>query len=113
MRHPTEPDIQLLLAAGDPTRLSILRQLSDLGEVCACDLGRPGISQPTLSHHLRVLREAGWVTGERRGTWVWYQLRPEAAERLRQLADAIGPSGAQHPSRDGLGRRRLEVVQPS
>ncbi len=52
----------LLQAAGDPTRLSILRQLSSEGPVCACDLAVCcEVSQPTVSHHLKVLREAGWI----------------------------------------------------
>ena len=110
MRRHTDPDVLLLQGAADPTRLAILRQLSDLGEVCACDLGQPGITQPTLSHHLKVLREAGWVSGDRRGTWIWYSLRPEAVARFRQLTSEVGPSTAP-PSR--AGSRRLSVMQPT
>lgn len=110
MRRQTDPDVLLLQGAADPTRLAILRQLSDLGEVCACDLGRPDISQPTLSHHLKVLREAGWVTGERRGTWVWYCLRPEAVARFRELGSQVGTPGSMP---DPAPRRRLTVVQPT
>lgn len=110
MRRQTDPDVLLLQGAADPTRLAILRQLSDLGEVCACDLGQPGISQPTLSHHLRVLREAGWVDGERRGTWIWYSLRPEAVSRFRELASGVG---APTSMPDPVSRRRLTVVQPT
>lgn len=110
MRRQTDPDVLLLQGAADPTRLAILRQLSDLGKVCACDLGQPGISQPTLSHHLKVLRESGWVSGERRGTWVWYSLRPEAVARFRELATRIGaPSPLPEPG----ASRRLSVVQPT
>jgi ArsR family transcriptional regulator len=109
VRRHNDPDVLLLQGAADPTRLSILRQLSDLGEVCACDLGRPSISQPTLSHHLRVLREAGWVTGERRGTWIWYSLRPEAVARFQQLAGLVGAPVAA----SDLSPRRLTVVQPT
>ncbi len=110
MRRTTDPDVLLLNGAADPTRLAILRQLTDLGEVCACDLGHPGISQPTLSHHLRVLRESGWVTGERRGTWVWYAIRPQAAARFRELAGDIGAVGR---STMAPSPRRLPVIQPS
>ncbi|MBX3031817.1 MAG: helix-turn-helix transcriptional regulator [Chloroflexi bacterium] len=110
MRRHTDPDVLLLQGAADPTRLAILRQLSDVGEVCACDLGHPDISQPTLSHHLRVLREAGWITGDRRGTWIWYSLRPEAVVRWRRLSGGIGIPGAPSPEPD---RRRLAVVQPT
>jgi ArsR family transcriptional regulator len=70
--------------------MAILRTLADVGETCACDLGQPGIGQPTLSHHLRVLRESGWVVGERRGTWVWYAIRPDAVRRFQQLAGRLG-----------------------
>ena len=87
MARSENPDVLLLAAAADPTRLAMLRQLADHGPICACDLdGGRAISQPTVSHHLKVLREAGWIAGERRGTWIWYSLRPEAAARFRQLA---------------------------
>ena len=87
MKRQTDPDVLLLQAAADPTRLAILRQLSEEDAVCACDFTSScNVSQPTVSHHLKVLREAGWVDSERRGTWVWYRIRPEAVERMRQLA---------------------------
>lgn len=83
----TDPDVRLLQAAADPTRLAILRELSSDGSVCACDFTSCcDVAQPTVSHHLKVLREAGWVTSERRGTWIYYSLRPEALERFRALA---------------------------
>jgi ArsR family transcriptional regulator, arsenate/arsenite/antimonite-responsive transcriptional repressor len=85
-----DQDIRLLQAAADPTRLAILRQLASNDEVCACDFTECcTVSQPTVSHHLRVLREAGWVESERRGSWVWYRLRPEAAARLRAIAGGL------------------------
>ena len=107
MKRHTDPDVLLLQAAADPTRLAILRQLSDTGEVCACDFTDCcGVSQPTVSHHLKVLREAGWITGDRRGTWIWYSLRPEAVLRLRQLAGDLGPPvGLPLPA-----SRRLPVI---
>jgi ArsR family transcriptional regulator, arsenate/arsenite/antimonite-responsive transcriptional repressor len=90
-----DPDVRLLQAAADPTRLAILRQLAATPEVCACDFTACcDVSQPTVSHHLRVLREAGWVESERRGSWVWYRLRPEAAARLAQLAAQLGATHA-------------------
>ena len=93
MKRQTDPDVLLLQAAADPTRLAILRQLSDCAEVCACDFTACcDVSQPTVSHHLKVLRDAGWIEGERRGTWVWYSLRPQAVERFRELAGGFGPS---------------------
>jgi DNA-binding transcriptional ArsR family regulator len=90
MKRATDPDILLLRATADPTRLSILRQLSVEDAVCACNFSDCcGIGQPTVSHHLRVLREAGWVTAERRGTWIWYAIRPEAVVRFRELAGEL------------------------
>ena len=107
MKRQTDPDVRLLQAAADPTRLAILRQLSDLPEVCACDFTSCcDLSQPTVSHHLKVLRDAGWIHGERRGTWIWYSLRPEAVERFRQLAGGLSPGLA-----PGIGSRRLPVVE--
>ncbi len=75
---------RLFRALADETRLAILRQLRDEGEVCACDFRACcTLAQPTVSHHLKVLREAGLVTAEKRGLWVHYQLNKESLERLR------------------------------
>ena len=74
-------------ALGDPVRLRLLSLLSTSsdGAVCACDLVEPvGKSQSTVSHHLKILREAGLVTSERRGTNIWYAAVPAALEALRQ-----------------------------
>ena len=98
MKRATDPDVVLLQATADPTRLSILRELSAEGAVCACDFKDCcGIGQPTMSHHLKVLRDAGWVSGERRGTWIWYSIRPEAVARFRELAGEIN-AGAARPA---------------
>jgi ArsR family transcriptional regulator len=73
-------------ALADPVRLRLLSLLATSadGAVCACDLVVPvGKSQPTVSHHLKVLREAGLVTSEKRGTNVWYAAVPAALEGLR------------------------------
>src|SRR5207245_2178515 len=73
-------------ALGDPARLRLLSLIATApaGEVCVCDLVEPiGKSQPTVSHHLKVLGEAGLVTSERRGRWAWYRAVPEQLERLR------------------------------
>jgi ArsR family transcriptional regulator len=108
MKRQTDPDVRLLQAAADPTRLAILRQLSECAEVCACDFTACcDVSQPTVSHHLKVLRDAGWISGERRGTWIWYSLRPEAVARFRELAGGFTPAGP-----TVLTTRRLPVVQP-
>src|SRR4051812_49804384 len=105
MPRSTDPDVLMLQAAADPIRLRMLRQLS-FGPVCACDFtADASVSQPTVSHHLRVLREAGWVTTERRGTWIWYSLEPEAVERFALLGALIAPPDATE------GRtRRLPVL---
>jgi ArsR family transcriptional regulator len=89
-----DPDVRLLSALADPTRLAIVRQLAADTETCACDFTSCcDVGQPTVSHHLRVLREAGLVTSERRGQWVWYRLSPDAAERLGAIARALVPGG--------------------
>src|SRR5262249_3514519 len=73
-------------ALADPVRLRLLSVLAaaDAGEVCACDFVEPlDRSQPTVSHHLKVLTDAGLVTGDKRGRWVWYRLVPERFDALR------------------------------
>jgi ArsR family transcriptional regulator len=108
MKRQTDPDILLLQAAADPTRLAILRQLSDCAEVCACDFTACcDVSQPTVSHHLKVLRDAGWITGDRRGTWIFYSLRPQAVARFQELAGGFGPAIGQQPPT----ARRLPVLE--
>ncbi len=109
MKRQTDPDVRLLQAAADPTRLAILRELSRDGEVCACDFTSCcDVAQPTVSHHLKVLREAGWVTGERRGTWIWYSIRAEAATRFRELSAAVVP-GPARPIVAAAGRASVAV----
>jgi ArsR family transcriptional regulator len=76
-------------ALGDPARLRVLSMLAAAatGEVCVCELVAPlGKSQPTVSHHLKVLVDAGLITGDRRGKWVWYSL---VADRLGVLRCAL------------------------
>ncbi len=73
-------------ALADPTRVSIVNRLAAAPEVCVCDLTAAfDLSQPTISHHLKLLRDAGLVESERRGTWAYYRLVPEAIERLRAV----------------------------
>jgi ArsR family transcriptional regulator len=108
VKRSSDPDVRLLDGAADPTRLAILRQLASGDEICACDFTACcDVAQPTVSHHLRVLREAGWVTSERRASWVYYRLRPEAVERFRALAAELSPLSAP-PS-----PRALPVLQPA
>src|SRR6476660_8872837 len=71
-------------ALSDPTRVAIVNQLSAADEVCVCNLTAAfDLSQPTISHHLKILREAGLVESTRRGTWGYYRLVPEAVDALR------------------------------
>jgi ArsR family transcriptional regulator len=77
-------------ALGDPVRLRLLSLIAAAGdEACVCDLtGSFALTGPTISHHLRVLREAGLVDSQRRGTWVYYWLRPQVLRGLATLLDA-------------------------
>jgi ArsR family transcriptional regulator, arsenate/arsenite/antimonite-responsive transcriptional repressor len=77
-------------ALSDPVRLRVLSLLadSDAGEVCVCDFVNPlGKSQPTISHHLKILSDAGLVRGDRRGKWVWYSLDRSRLAELRAAID--------------------------
>ncbi len=81
-----EQAAELFKALADETRLAILKQLRERGEVCACDLvACCALAQPTVSHHLKVLRRAGLVQAEKRGLWVYYRLHEERLEALRAL----------------------------
>jgi ArsR family transcriptional regulator len=89
-----------LAAIADPVRLQVLSIIANapLGEVCACDFVGPiERSQPTISHHLKVLTEAGLIDGDKRGRWVWYRLAPE---RLSGLLGAVSTAttGATTPA---------------
>ena len=77
-------------ALSDPTRLSIVNSLANREECCVCEFQHLGLSQPTISHHLKILREAGLVeVARKRGTWTFYRLVPAAVE---SLAFALGGS---------------------
>ena len=78
-------------ALADPARVAIVNRLAAADEVCVCDLNAAlDLAQPTVSHHLRVLREAGLVESSRRGTWAFYRLVPEAIAQLRQTLGGVG-----------------------
>ena len=78
---------QIFGALSDPARLRMLSLIAAEDEVCSCALEEPlGRSQPTISHHTRILSEAGLITGEKRGRWVWWRVVPE---RLRQVAQVL------------------------
>lgn len=85
-----------LKALGDPVRLRLLSMIAsrDGGEICVCDLTPAfDLSQPTISYHLKLLKEAGLIDSERCGTWVYYWLLPAATDRLAQaLSCPPGPS---------------------
>ena len=85
-----DPDVRLLQALADPTRLAIVRELAGGEAIGACDFsGCCEVRQPTVSHHLRLLREAGVIESQRRGTSIEYRLVPATAERLRALAGQL------------------------
>jgi len=96
----TEPDAADLAGQfkvlADPARLRLLSLIAAAPDgACACELVEPiGRSQPTVSHHLKALREAGLVESERRGTWVWYRVVPERLEALRGALAAPAPAPA-------------------
>ncbi|MFJ6844120.1 ArsR/SmtB family transcription factor [Streptomyces griseoluteus] len=87
-------------ALGDPVRLRLLSMIASRagGEVCVCDL-TPAfeLSQPTISHHLKLLRQAGLIDCERRGTWVYYWLVPEMTDRLAGILTR--PADGSRPER--------------
>ncbi|PZS11447.1 MAG: transcriptional regulator [Pseudonocardiales bacterium] len=90
---------RLFKAMGDPVRLRLLSLIAshEGGEACVCDLsGVFDLTGPTISHHLKVLREAGLISGERRGTWIYYRIEPDALRRLSAVlvpdVAAAGPA---------------------
>lgn len=93
-----EATARVFKALGDPVRLTMLAALAATlpGAICACDfVAITGKAQPTVSHHLKVLREAGLVEAERRGTWIWYRLEPGGLARAR---DFLALDGSQVPA---------------
>ncbi|WP_059008377.1 ArsR/SmtB family transcription factor [Streptomyces specialis] len=76
-------------ALGDPVRLRLFSKIAAHpgGEACVCDIQDVGVSQPTVSHHLKKLREAGLLTSERRGTWVYYAVAPSVVAAMAAMLD--------------------------
>src|ERR1700748_1115120 len=88
-------EASLFRALADPARLTILATLARASdEVCVCDFTSGiDLNQSTVSHHLKILRDANLVTAVRRGTWGYYSLHPNAAARLSLALDAVVPIG--------------------
>ena len=89
-QHDAERFAGMLKALGDPTRLRLLSHVTAQGcqDVCACDLTEElGITQPTVSHHMKKLVDAGLITRHQRGKWAHYSVVPEAFDQLRNLLD--------------------------
>jgi len=86
-------DAALFKALADPHRLAMLATLARAdGDVCVCDFtGALPLEQPTVSHHLRILREVGLVTCERRGTWVYYRIAADGRDRLDAALSSLIP----------------------
>lgn len=77
---------EVFAALGDPVRLRLLSIVASQGEVCSCNLEEPlAKSQPTISHHTKILAEAGLIVGEKRGRWVWWRVVPEQMAAVRRV----------------------------
>jgi ArsR family transcriptional regulator len=80
----------VLSALADPVRLRLLSVVAAQGEVCSCHLQEPlGRSQPTISHHTRVLADAGLIEGDKRGKWTWWRIVPDRLSAVREALGAI------------------------
>lgn len=76
----------VMAALSDPVRLRMLSLLASEGEVCSCALEEPlGKSQPTISHHTRILADAGLIVGEKRGKWTWWRAAPDQLGAVRRI----------------------------
>lgn len=83
-----EATAALFRALGDPARVRIVNMLATAGgELCGCELTELGLAQPTVSHHLKKLHEAGLLEREQRGKWAYYSLKRDAAAKLAAVAD--------------------------
>jgi ArsR family transcriptional regulator, arsenate/arsenite/antimonite-responsive transcriptional repressor len=97
-REEAERLALMLKAIADPTRLQLLRLIerAPKGEACVCDLTEClGLRQPTVSHHLKVMTEAGLLTRDRRGTWVWYSVDHDG---LRRVCEILEPAPVAVPA---------------
>ena len=79
---------RVFAALADPVRLRLLSLIADAGESCSCDLEEPlGKAQPTISHHTKALADAGLITGEKRGRWMWWRIVPERVATVRAVLE--------------------------
>ncbi|WP_151772639.1 ArsR/SmtB family transcription factor [Streptomyces abyssomicinicus] len=87
-----ETAARVFKALGDPVRLRLFSAVASHpgGEACVCDISDVGVSQPTVSHHLKRLKEAGLLASERRGTWVYYRLEPGVLAEIGRLLASGG-----------------------
>ncbi|MFD8432843.1 MULTISPECIES: ArsR/SmtB family transcription factor [Streptomyces] len=87
-----EKTAAMFKALSDPVRLRLFSRIASHpgGEACVCDIADVGVSQPTVSHHLKKLREAGLLTSERRGTWVYYRVAPAVVAAMAAMLDLRG-----------------------
>ncbi len=102
----------VLKALAEPTRLRLLSLVAAQpdGEACICDLTAPvGLSQPTVSHHMKVLTDAGLLTRDQRGKWAYYRLVPDALDTLAALLTTTGRSS----TATAAARRRLAAAATS
>lgn len=95
--RPLTPDeaersAAMFKALGDPVRLRLFSLVAshEGGEACVCDISDVGVSQPTVSHHLKKLKEAGLLSSERRGTWVFYRVEPAVLAAMGALLTRAG-----------------------
>jgi DNA-binding transcriptional ArsR family regulator len=95
-RTDRSTDAALFKALGDPHRLAMIATMARTeDEVCVCDFTDAlPLEQPTVSHHLKILREAGLVTSARRGTWVYYRLAQDARDRIEAALHSVIPAKA-------------------
>jgi len=94
-RDEAERLAAMLKAIADPTRLQLFRLIerAPKGEACVCDLTEClGLRQPTISHHLRVMTDAGLLNRDRRGTWVWYSVNHHGLRRVREILEPVSES---------------------
>ncbi|MET9684634.1 ArsR/SmtB family transcription factor [Streptomyces coeruleorubidus] len=104
-----ETAARMFKALGDPVRLRLFSAVAshEGGEACVCDISDVGVSQPTVSHHLKKLKEAGLLTSERRGTWVYYRVEPSVLAAMGKLLTSGMSAGVE------TGELSSPAVRPS